>query len=203
MRNLKACWMLVFLAAVGWCMTVSADDAPENLAPLAKVSASSVFSDAYRPEMAVSGVVPSVFTQDSDWCVKATQTGSFTLQWEKPVDATQIIYYARVTSPLVECFKDYRVLLDDAGVVVVGHKADLLALGLGGRGQAGPGRELPHLRLGELAQGEQGLPQLLGRQAARRKVGQQFVIRIDAIHRLSVRVVAAAVVGIRQHDQTV
>ncbi|MFV1967597.1 MAG: hypothetical protein ACC628_19380 [Pirellulaceae bacterium] len=94
--------------------TTFADKMPDNLAPQASVSASSQFSDAYRPEMAVSGVVPSEFQQDSDWAVRATQTGHFTFQWEKPVSATQIIYYARVTSPLLECFKDYEVYLNDA-----------------------------------------------------------------------------------------
>jgi hypothetical protein len=90
-----------------------ADEMPENLAPLARVSASSQHSDAYRPEMAVSGVVPSEFQQDSDWAVRGTKDGQFTLTWDEPVEATQVIYYARVTSPLLECFKDYEVYLDE------------------------------------------------------------------------------------------
>ena len=95
---------------------------PENLAPSAKVSASSQFSDGYRPAQAVSGVMPSEFQQDQDWAVKATQTGWFTLQWDRPVTAAQIIYYARVTSPLLESFKDYEVYLnDDSRPVVTGQ----------------------------------------------------------------------------------
>ncbi|NQT39117.1 MAG: hypothetical protein HQ581_16580, partial [Planctomycetes bacterium] len=87
---------------------------PVNLARKAKVSASSEFSDEYRAEMAISGAVPSEFNQDADWAVKAMQTGRFTLQWDQPIEAAQIIYYARVTSPLLECFKDYEVYLNDA-----------------------------------------------------------------------------------------
>jgi len=99
--------------AVAACGTAWAEAVPENLAPRAKVSASSQFSDEYRPQMAISGVIPSQFNQDGDWAVKATQAAEFTLQWGKPVEATQIVYYARVTSPLLECFKDYEVYLND------------------------------------------------------------------------------------------
>ncbi|MCP3920234.1 MAG: hypothetical protein GY711_32305 [bacterium] len=101
--------MAVVLSGVAW-----ADDLPVNLAPEAKVSASSQYSDAYRPEMAISGVVPSEFQQDNDWAVKGAQKGHFTLEWDQPVEAAQIIYYARVSSPLLECFKDYEVYLNDA-----------------------------------------------------------------------------------------
>jgi len=97
----------LFLAAV----TCAAG--PENLAPKAKVSADSEFSSEYRAEMAVGGSAPSGFHQDSDWAVKGKQTGQFTLKWDKPVEAAQIIYYARVTSDLLECFKDYEVYLND------------------------------------------------------------------------------------------
>ena len=111
--------MIAAVLAMGACDTVWAEAMPENLAPRAKVSASSQFSNEYRPQMAISGAIPSQFNQDSDWAVKATQTGEFTLQWAKPVEATQIVYYARVTSPLLECFKDYEVYLDDSPKPVV------------------------------------------------------------------------------------
>ena len=66
--------------------------------------------------MAINGVIPSEFTQDQDWAVQNTQTGWFTLEWDQPIEVTQIIYYARVTSPLLECFKSYEVYLNDARV---------------------------------------------------------------------------------------
>jgi len=51
--------------------------------------------------------------------MRATQSGHFTLEWATPIEAAQIIYYARVTSPLLECFKDYEVVLNDDDQPVV------------------------------------------------------------------------------------
>ena len=116
MRNVIPLFSFVITAAVlavVSCGVTRADEIPENLAPRARVSASGQFSDAYRPEMATSGAIPSEFQQDGDWAVRATQDARFTLEWDKPVEATQIVYYARVTSPLLECFKDYEVYLND------------------------------------------------------------------------------------------
>ncbi len=116
MRNTLACCSSVLVVAV-LTLTSSGNAqvtrVPKNLAPAARVSASSQFSDAYRPEMAISGVAPSEFHKDSDWAVRGTQKGHFELRWKQPVTAAQIVYYARVTSTLLECFKDYEVYLDD------------------------------------------------------------------------------------------
>ncbi len=111
-NTLRSGLMGAYFAIVA-CGMVAAREMPENLAPQARVAASSQFSDAYRPEMATSGVVPSEFQQDDDWAVRATQHAQFTLQWEQPIEVGQIVYYARVTSPLLECFKDYEVYLND------------------------------------------------------------------------------------------
>jgi len=111
--------LIAALGAVAWCGAARSAEMPENLAPRAKVSASSQFSDAYRPEMATSGTVPSEFQQDEDWAVKATPHGWFRLEWEQPVEAAEIVYYARVTGRLLECFKDYEVYVDDAPEPVV------------------------------------------------------------------------------------
>lgn len=109
---LAAPWLL--LSALGALAGQQAAEAvPENLAPRARVTASSRFSDSYRPELAVSGVLPSDFHQDTgDWAVRGTQNGWFELHWDEPVEAAMLVYFARVTSPLLECFKDYAVYLD-------------------------------------------------------------------------------------------
>ena len=116
--------LIVALLAVIPCGMARADAMPKNLAPKAKVSASSYFSGEYHPQMAISGTFPSQFQEDSDWAVKGTQDGHFTLQWKKPVDAAQIVYYARVTSSLLECFKDYEVYLNDSKKPVVRGKLE-------------------------------------------------------------------------------
>ncbi len=110
----RLCLWCVFCLPLFLSKAAPAAAPPENLAPRAQVRASSFFSGHYRPEMATSGVIPSAFRQDSDWAVKATQSGWFTLTWKQPIEAAQVIYYARVTSPLLECFKEYEVYLDDA-----------------------------------------------------------------------------------------
>jgi len=116
MRNRATTYSTLLIAAVLAVVSagmVRAGATPENLAPKAKVSASSQFSGAYRPEMAINGAIPSQSAQDGDWAVKGTQDGHFTLRWARPVEAAQIIYWARVTSSLLESFKDYEVYLND------------------------------------------------------------------------------------------
>lgn len=95
---------------------------PENLAPRSKVTASSEFSETYRAEMAINGVIPTDFQEDNDWAVRARQSATFTLEWKEPIEAAQIVYFARMKSPLLECFKDYQVYLDDdTSPAAVGH----------------------------------------------------------------------------------
>jgi len=98
------------------CLSVaeaSGSEWPQNLAAKAKVSASSQFNDSYRPDMAVSGAVArGAQREGGEWAVHGTQNGWFELRWDQPVEAAEIIYCARVTSPLLECFKDYAVYLN-------------------------------------------------------------------------------------------
>ena len=105
--------LIVAVLAIAQGGTIRAAEAlPENVAPKATVSASSEFSGDYRAQNAIDGVIPSG-RPDGDWAVKGTQDGHFTLQWTKPVEATQIVYYARVTSDLLEVYKDYEVYVND------------------------------------------------------------------------------------------
>ncbi|MHB8970122.1 MAG: HzsA-related protein [Pirellulaceae bacterium] len=107
-------WLLLLLLPGTASLAAAGDGSvPENLATKAQVSASSQFSETFRPQMATNGVVPSDFQPDGgDWAVLGTQDGWFELQWDQPVEAAQILYYARTTSPLLECFKDYAVYLN-------------------------------------------------------------------------------------------
>ena len=90
-----------------------ANDALRNLAVEAEVSASSQFSDAYRPKLAISGAIPSEFNpDDGDWAVRGVQNGWFELRWKEAVEVAQVVYYARQTSPLLECFRDYIVYVN-------------------------------------------------------------------------------------------
>ncbi len=92
----------------------------DNLACSAHVSASSQYSEAFAPQMASRGNLPSEFqTSDGDWAVSATQDGWYELQWDEPVEVAQILYYARTTSPLLEVFKDFSVYIDGSADPVV------------------------------------------------------------------------------------
>ncbi len=105
--------MLLGLGAVVPDGRTAAAEPPQNLAVRAEVSASGQFSPQYRPQLAVEGSVPSEFQPDAgDWAVRSTDKGWFELRWKEPVEAAQIVYYARQASPLLECFKDYAVYLD-------------------------------------------------------------------------------------------
>jgi hypothetical protein len=127
MNTMKA--KIISLVAVpiimAFSQTASGGDEPRNLAPSARVSASSQFNEAYRPEMAVTGVFPSEFQREGrDWAVRGTQSGWFELQWDEAVEAAQIIYHARTTSPLLECFKDYQVFVNEAPAPVAVGKLE-------------------------------------------------------------------------------
>ena len=105
---------MLLLSAIGVSpCRASAVELPENLATKARVSASSQFNGSYCPQMAVAGAVPDGAQREGgEWAVRGTQKAWFELQWDQPVDAAQIVYCARVTSPLLECFKDYAVYLN-------------------------------------------------------------------------------------------
>jgi len=106
--------VLLLLAVAASSAPALDGNLPENVATKARASASSQFSDSYRPQMAISGVMPSdVRSGGGDWAVRGTQDGWFELRWNQPVEAAQIVYYARMASPLLECFKDYAVYLND------------------------------------------------------------------------------------------
>jgi hypothetical protein len=116
--GLQRPFYIIFSVLLLWsavaCSAMAADDKlPENVATKARASASSQFDNTYRPQNAISGVLPSEFQRDGgDWAVRGTQDGWFELQWKEPVEAAQIVYYARATSPLLESFKDYAVYLN-------------------------------------------------------------------------------------------
>jgi hypothetical protein len=113
----------IALTAIGvallFSLSVAASaDEPVNFALQANVTASSEFSSNYAAVRAIDGLVPQG-QLDGEWAVKGTPDGEFTLQWDQPVEAAQVVFFTRVTSSLLECFKDYEVYLDDAETPVI------------------------------------------------------------------------------------
>ena len=92
---------------------------PENLAPKAKVSASSEYNAGFAARFAVDGKVPEAETREDDagqaWCInraKAGDRGEFVFQWDSPVTVAEVVYFGRTSQVLSECWKDYEVYLD-------------------------------------------------------------------------------------------
>ncbi|MCX5683187.1 MAG: discoidin domain-containing protein, partial [Planctomycetota bacterium] len=93
---------------------------PENLAPKAKVSASSEFSGAYLAKFAIDGKVPGAASSadlSQAWAVNgpvAAGKGEFTFEWPQPVTVAEIVYYGRTAWQMEENWKDYEVYADGA-----------------------------------------------------------------------------------------
>ena len=98
---------------------VAAAAAPENLAPKAKVWASSQYSDTWAAKYAIDGKVPTGGRgKDAKqaWAINRAKAGDkaeFTLQWPQPVAVATIVYWGRTGSLISECWKDYELYLDD------------------------------------------------------------------------------------------
>ncbi|MBM3499927.1 MAG: hypothetical protein FJX74_14800 [Armatimonadetes bacterium] len=102
--------------------TQAAGAAPENLARRATVSASSQYDHGgiqLLARHAVDGVIPELLDRNDyghSWALYGAEAGgkgTFTLEWETPVRVAEIIYYARASWLLEECFRDYEVLVDN------------------------------------------------------------------------------------------
>ena len=91
------CLLISPLHAVG-------DFGIENLAPQAKVSANSEYSEQYLARFAVDGVIPAAGSGGADlshaWCVRndvAQNYGEFILEWETPIEVAEINYWGRTS----------------------------------------------------------------------------------------------------------
>ena len=94
---------------------------PENFARKAICSATSEHNLQYLAKFAVDGQIPAAGSGAADlnaaWCVLKDKSGDaaeFTLEWNEPIDAAEVIYFGRTAWFLNECWKDYEVYLDDA-----------------------------------------------------------------------------------------
>ena len=90
-----------------------------NLAPKAKVSASSEYNENHLAKWAVDGKIPELQCKADEkqaWCVRGSEGkhGEFTLTWPQPVEVAEVVYFGRTGQIIQECFKDYEVYLDAA-----------------------------------------------------------------------------------------
>jgi len=100
-------------------------DEPVNLAPQAKVWASSEYSDSWAAKYAIDEKVPregSGSDAGKAWACKGAGSGDrgeFTLQWPQPVQVAEVVYWGRTGSLLSESWKDYELYLDEAEKLAV------------------------------------------------------------------------------------
>jgi hypothetical protein len=92
---------------------------PVNLAPQARITASSEYNRQYRAAFVADGRIPEALgRQDVDqaWCVQGEthrQGAEITFQWPQPVTVGELVYHGRTAWMLTECWKDYEVRLPD------------------------------------------------------------------------------------------
>ena len=91
---------------------------PSNLAPRARVSASSEYSAQYLATFAVDGEIPPPFTRADPgkaWAVKGAEAkdkAEFVLEWDEPVRVSEVVYYGRTAVLIEECWKGYGLYAD-------------------------------------------------------------------------------------------
>src|SRR5574340_467596 len=119
-RGLLLASCLSLLSGASAVYSVAAE-LPENLAPKAKVSASSEHNEQYLAKFAVDGRIPPPGSTSADlgaaWCVLKAQSGDqaeFCLEWPEPVEVSEVIYFGRTSWFISECWKDYEVYAEPA-----------------------------------------------------------------------------------------
>lgn len=112
-----ACLLAVFAFVLPLC---AQEELPENIALQAEATVDSEYSDHYRARFVVDGVVPPQGSGGADlghsWCVnnaEAKNRAELTLRWPEPVEIAEIAYWGRTSFFSNECWKNYRVYLDD------------------------------------------------------------------------------------------
>jgi hypothetical protein len=98
---------------------LSARELPQNIAPLAVITATSEHSENYLAKYVADGVIPPVGSKADlkhAWCVKnetAQNHAALTFEWKEPVDVAEIVYFGRTAWFVEECWKNYTVFADN------------------------------------------------------------------------------------------
>jgi hypothetical protein len=94
--------------------------APKNLAPSAKISATSELGDSYRAENVANGKIPAAGSKRDlgrIWAVRGRshrKGAEITFEWSEKVTVAEIVYYGRTAFQPNEIWKGYEAYLDSA-----------------------------------------------------------------------------------------
>ncbi len=97
---------------------IAADEAAENLAPQARIEASSVHSDQYLGQFVADGNVPGAMSGadvGKAWCAKGNQHPhgvQLTFTWPAPVQIAELVYFGRTAFEWVENWKQFELVGD-------------------------------------------------------------------------------------------
>ena len=106
-------------ALIGLLLAAAAQD-PENLAPRARITASSEYGPQYRAKFVADGLVAeenSGGDAGNAWAVKGDthrDGAEIAFEWDAAVRVAQVVYYGRTAFGAGECWKKVEVFLDGA-----------------------------------------------------------------------------------------
>ena len=86
---------------------------PENLAPHARITATSEYGPDYRAKLVADAQIPEAASKQDvglAWCVNGRTHkygAEITFAWEKPVTVAEVIYYGRTAWFIEECWQGY------------------------------------------------------------------------------------------------
>lgn len=90
---------------------------PENLAPKAKISASSEYDQKYAARFVADGIIVGPRSGGgAGWAAKGSNHEKgvqLTFEWKTAVSAKEIVFYRRATDMKNEAWKNYRLFLND------------------------------------------------------------------------------------------
>ena len=125
-HNITSLLTLAALTSLLWSTNVQgAETSNPNLARRATASASSEYADFHSASKAIDGFIAVPRSGDAGraWCIlgeEAKGKADFTLTWDKPVEASEIVYFGRAGAAYIdEGFKDVEVYLDDSSTPVL------------------------------------------------------------------------------------
>jgi len=93
---------------------------PENLAPKARITANSEYSNDYLAKFVADGKIPLGGGRNDPgqaWCVRGDthrNGAELTFEWDAPVMIAEVVYYGRTSWFAEECWKDFELYLDGA-----------------------------------------------------------------------------------------
>ena len=123
-RTLLSC-MAVCCVVCTYRIAAASDDAAENLAPQAKIVASSQLNDQYVGQLVADGNIPPAMSGadvGKAWCAKGNlhpQGVQLTFTWPAPVQIAEVVYYGRTSFQWEENWKNYELWADSQTSAIV------------------------------------------------------------------------------------